>query len=73
MDYTILNESLKDEYEDVVKYVGFYKETDNAIFRDIAREEYVHAKHIKAILKEAGKLELSSELEEKAKSALGEV
>ena len=73
MDYTKLNESLSDELKDVVKYVEFFKKSDNAIFRDIAREEYVHAKHIKDILKKAGKLELSPELEElekKAKAAL---
>ena len=73
MDYTKLNESLNDEFKDVLKYVEFFKKSDNAIFRDISREEYVHAKHLKAILKEAGKLELSSELEEledKAKAAL---
>jgi rubrerythrin len=73
MDYAKLNESLKDEYNDVIKYVGFFKKTDNAIFRDIAREEYVHAKHLKDILTESGKLDTASDLEEKAKAALDDV
>ena len=73
MDYARLNAALKAEYEDVVMYVDFYKKSDNAIFRDIAREEYTHAKHLKDILQSAGMLEAAPELEEKAKAALGQV
>lgn len=73
MDYARLNAALKAEYEDVVMYVDFYKKSDNAIFRDIAREEYTHAKHLKDILQSAGTLEEAPELEEKAKAALGQV
>lgn len=73
MDYVKLNESLKDEYADVVKYVDFYKETDNGVFRDIAREEFVHAKHLKHILTSSGNLENVTEAEEKAKAALESV
>ena len=73
MDYTKLNESLKDEYNDVIKYVDFFKKSNNAIFRDIAREEFTHAKHLKNILLEAGKLDAASDLEDEAKAALDDV
>lgn len=73
MDYARLNAALKAEYEDVVMYVDFYKKSDNAIFRDIAREEFIHAKHLRDILQSAGMLEAAPELEEKAKSAIEKV
>lgn len=73
MDYAKLNEALKAEYEDVTLYIGFYKESDNAIFRDIAREEYTHAKHLKDILQAAGMLDAAPELEAKAKAAIEQV
>ena len=73
MDYARLNESLTDEYKDVVKYAGIYKESGNAIFRDMAREEAIHAKHIKAFLQEAGELVAAPELEAKAQATLDEI
>ena len=73
MDYAKLNAALKAEYEDVILYIGFYKESDNAIFRDIAREEYTHAKHLKDILQSAGMLDAAPELEAKAKAAIEQV
>lgn len=73
MDYSKLNDRLRDEYNDVVIYVELFKASENPIFRDIAREEMTHAKHIKDILLEAGKLEDCKEIREKAESALSDV
>lgn len=73
MDYSKLNEMLEDEYKDVVLYVDLYKNSENSIFRDIAREEMTHAKHVKNILADAGKLEDCKELRGKAEKALNEV
>lgn len=73
MDYEKLNEILKDEFNDVVMYASLYKTSENPIFRDIAREEMTHAKHIKHILKGAGKLKDCTEIMDKAKTALNEI
>lgn len=70
MDYEKLNEILKDEFNDVVMYASLYKTSENPIFRDIAREEMTHAKHIKHILKSAGKLKDCNDIMEQAKAAL---
>lgn len=70
MDYEKLNEILKDEFNDVVMYASLYKTSENPIFRDIAREEMTHAKHIKYILKDAGKLKDCTDIMEQAKAAL---
>lgn len=74
--YEKLNTMLQNEYSDVITYVELSKNETGAesqIFRDIAREEYTHAKHIKDILHEANKLEDCKELENKAKAALESV
>ena len=74
MDYTKLKEMLKDEYADVLSYVNLYEETDNCIFRDIAHEEMIHAKHLEDVLKNAGiALEDFEEPKKKAEAALEEV
>lgn len=74
--YEKLNTMLQNEYSDVITYVELSKNETGAesqIFRDIAREEFTHAKHLKHILQEAGKLEDFKELEGKARTALESV
>ena len=74
MDYTKIKEMLTDEYSDVISYVNLYKETDDCIFRDIAHEEMIHAKHLENILKDAGvDIEGFKESKKKAETALEEV
>lgn len=77
MDYKHLNTMLMNEYNDVITYVTLSKNADDSksqIFRDIAKEEYTHAKHIKQILIEAGKLEDGfDKLEANSKEALESV
>lgn len=76
-----LPETYKEELHDVIKYVDMSKNCDNdgysQIFRDIAREEYQHACHIKEVMKEKG-LTMPDNVEadalhEKAHKALEEV
>ena len=73
MDYTALNERLKDEYKDVITYVDLYKTSGEGIFRDIAREEMTHAKIIENFLKEQGQLDQDPDIRKKAEQALSEV
>lgn len=71
--YQALNDQLMGEYQDVVTYINLSKNAkggDAHILRDIAREEYVHAKHLKSMLQEAGRLQDFSELESQAAKAL---
>ncbi len=76
-----LPESLKDELNDVIKYAKMAKKThyDNyaQIYRDMAREEHQHARHIKDIVLDQG-ISLPNqnevdELFEKADNALKEM
>lgn len=74
--YEELNNHLKDEYEDVISYAELSKRAtggDAHILRDMAREEFVHAKHLKNILQSAGRLQECSELEKQAEAALAYV
>lgn len=64
-----LTNSLEDELSDVTKYCDMSKEAEelgmtceSKIFRDISREEYIHAKHLKEIIKE-NKISVSEETE----------
>lgn len=53
MDYSYLNTLLMNEYADVITYVNLSKEcegVESQILRDIAREEFTHAKHLKMLL-----------------------
>ena len=57
--YTMLAENIKDEYNDVIRYVNLSKtakendlEGPAQILKDIAHEEYIHAEHIENILRE---------------------
>ena len=69
MNDTITN-MLHDEYRDVVAYMDLYKQTDNCIFRDIAQEEMVHAKHLEDILSETDGFTGFPDEKEKARKAL---
>ena len=74
--YQTLNDQLKDEYEGVITYAGLSKQAtggDTHILRDMAREEFVHAKHLKNILQSSGRLQEYSELEKQAEAALADV
>ena len=74
MDYNLLTNHLVDEYKDVVAYSDMYKSSGNGIFKDIAREEMTHAKHIENILKEAGKLSgVHQDAKRQAEEALAEI
>ena len=74
--YQTLNDQLKDEYEGVITYVNLSKQaTDGSshILKDMAREEYVHSKHLKNILQESGRLQNFTDLERQAEDALKDV
>lgn len=71
--YQILNDQLRDEYNDVITYTMLSKEAKDPtaqVLRDIAREEYVHSKHLKDILLKSGKLMEDKDLENQATEAL---
>ena len=74
MDYNILANRLNDEYKDVITYSDLYKSSGNGIFRDIAREEMTHAKHIEDILKDADRSsDLHQDVKKQAEEALAEI
>ena len=73
LDYTKLNEHLDEEYHGVLEYVDLYKQTNEGIFRDMAREEMTHAKHLEWYIDKAGKLTDHSKTKAAAEKALGEV
>lgn len=73
LDYTKLNEHLDEEYQGVLEYVDLYKQTNEGIFRDMAREEMTHAKHLEWYIDKAGKLTDHSKTKTAAEKALGEV
>lgn len=73
--YEEMKKHLSNEYDDVAKYVDLSKADANdgeaQILRDIAHEEYMHARHLKSILKGAG-IDISElhEAHEKAEAAI---
>ena len=79
--YEEIKKHLKNEYDDVIKYVELSKADTNdgekQILKDIAHEEFTHATHLEEILKEAGKDVFSdpafSDSHEKAEKALNDV
>lgn len=73
VDYKNLNEHLNEEYQGVIEYVDLYKKTDEGIFRDMAREEMTHAKHLEWYINKAGQLTDHSKEKEAAEKALCEV
>lgn len=73
LDYTSLNAHLDEEYQGVQEYVSLYKETKEGIFRDMAREEMTHAKHLEWYINKAGKLTDHAKTKAAAERALNEV
>lgn len=64
---------LEEELSDTVKYANMSREAhggESQVLRDMAREEYTHAKHLFWILKEHGVGHEHHELWEQAKAAL---
>ena len=71
VDYNYLNTLLMNEFADVITYSNLSKESEGVesqIFRDIAREEFVHSKHLKRVLSD--KKELMDGFEKAEKDAL---
>lgn len=73
LDYKKLNEHLDEEYQGVLEYVDLYKQTNDGIFKDMAREEMTHAKHIERYISKAGELTDHTKAKEAAEKALNEV
>ena len=73
LDYTKLNEHLDEEYQGVLEYVDLYKQTNEGIFRDMAKEEMTHAKHLEWYITKAGKLTDHAKTKTAAEKALDEV
>lgn len=73
LDYTKLNAHLDEEYHGVQEYVDLYKQTNEGIFRDMAREEMTHAKHLEWYINKAGKLTDHEKTKAAAESALNGV
>lgn len=73
LDYKNLNEHLNEEYQGVIEYVDLYKKTNEGIFRDMAREEMTHAKHLEWYLKKHEQLTDHSKEKSAAEKALNEV
>lgn len=73
LDFKKLNDHLDEEYKGVQEYVDLYKETKEGIFRDMAREEMTHAKHLEWYINRAGTLADHTKTKEAAEKALNEV
>lgn len=73
LDYKKLNEHLDEEYQGVLEYVDLYKQTNEGIFRDMAREEMTHARHLEWYISKADKLVDHTKTKEAAEKALNEV
>ena len=73
VDYTKLNEHLDEEYQGVLEYVDLYKQTKEGIFKDMAREEMTHAKHLEWYIGKACKLTDHTKTKEAAEKALSEI
>lgn len=73
LDYKKLNDHLNEEYQGVLEYVDLYKQTNEGMFRDMAREEMTHAKHIDWYLSKCGQLTDHTKEKDAAEKALNEV
>lgn len=73
LDYTNLNEHLDEEYKGVQEYADLFKQTNEGIFRDMAREEMTHAKHLEWYINKAGKLTDHELAKASAEKALNEI
>lgn len=70
VDYTKLNAHLDEEYQGVQEYVELYEQTKEGMFRDMAREEMTHAKHLEWYINKAGKLTDHDKTKQAAEKAL---
>lgn len=73
LDYEKLNAHLDEEYQGVQEYVDLYKQTKEGIFKDMAREEMTHAKHLEWFISRNGTLMDHAKTKEAAEKALAEV
>lgn len=73
LDYKKLNEHLDEEYQGVQEYVELYKQTKEGIFRDMAKEEMTHAKHLEWYISKAGELTDHAKTKGAAEKALESV
>jgi rubrerythrin len=73
LDYKKLNEHLDEEYQGVIEYVDLYEQTKEGIFRDMAREEMTHARHLEWYISKAGELTDHTKTKEAAEKALNGV
>lgn len=73
LDYKKLNEHLDEEYQGVLEYVGLYKQTNEGMFRDMAREEMTHAKHLEWYTQKCNQLTDHAKTKAEAEKALNEV
>lgn len=79
--YDMLAENVKDEYNDVIRYVNLSKAAASngfdghaQILKDIAREEFLHAEHLENILREMNVLkEDNLSLKKNAREALDSI
>lgn len=70
VDYKKLNEHLDEEYHGVLEYVDLYNQTKEGIFRDMAREEMTHARHLEWYISKACELADHTKTKEAAEKAL---
>lgn len=73
LDYKKLNEHLDEEYQGVQEYVDLYKQTNDGIFKDMAREEMTHAKHLERYISRDCQLTDHTKTKEAAEKALSEI
>lgn len=73
LDYKKLNEHLDEEYQGVQEYVDLYNETNEGMFRDMAREEMTHANHLEWYMQKKGQLTDHYKTKEAAKKSLNSV
>ena len=73
LDYEKLNAHLDEEYQGVQEYVDLYKQTKEGIFKDMAREEMTHAKHLEWFISRDCKLTDHEKTKAAAEKALSEI
>lgn len=73
LDYKKLNDHLDEEYQGVLEYVDLYKQTNEGMFRDMAREEMTHAKHLEWYMQKCNQLTDHTKTKEAAEKALSDV
>lgn len=73
LDYEKLNAHLDEEYQGVQEYADLYKQTKEGIFKDMAREEMTHAKHLEWFISRDCKLTDHEKTKAAAEKALSEI